>query len=130
MNASQCLHEMKLLNVILSQGPSYLVCYNVEDDWIFAHAKSLADRFQLVENMELPPQLLLERLAQELRHRLGLHLFNLDIIRERGSKDRFYVIDINYFPGYGKVPDYEHMFTNFLLSLVQSKYKTNYAGAC
>ncbi|KAL8130985.1 inositol-tetrakisphosphate 1-kinase 3-like isoform X3 [Apium graveolens] len=79
---------------------------------------------------ELPPQLLLERLAQELRHRLGLHLFNLDIIRERGSKDRFYVIDINYFPGYGKVPDYEHMFTNFLLSLVQSKYKTNYAGAC
>lgn len=78
---------------------------------------------------ELPPQLLLERLAQELRHRLGLHLFNLDIIRERGSKDRFYVIDINYFPGYGKIPDYEHMFTDFLLSLVQSKYKTNCAGA-
>lgn len=29
----------------------------------------------------------------------GLRLFNLDIIRELGTKDRFYVIDINYFPG-------------------------------
>lgn len=29
----------------------------------------------------------------------GLRLFNLDIIREHGTKDRYYVIDINYFPG-------------------------------
>lgn len=29
----------------------------------------------------------------------GLHLFNLDMIREHGTRDRFYVIDINYFPG-------------------------------
>lgn len=29
----------------------------------------------------------------------GLRLFNLDIIREHGTRDRFYVIDINYFPG-------------------------------
>uniref|UniRef100_A0A7N2N5Y1 Inositol-tetrakisphosphate 1-kinase n=1 Tax=Quercus lobata TaxID=97700 RepID=A0A7N2N5Y1_QUELO len=47
---------------------------------------------------ELPPRPLLEKLAKELRHRLGLRLFNLDIIREHGSRDRFYVIDINYFP--------------------------------
>ncbi|XP_063947976.1 inositol-tetrakisphosphate 1-kinase 3 isoform X2 [Daucus carota subsp. sativus] len=79
---------------------------------------------------ELPPKHLLEKLAQELRHRLGLHLFNLDIIRERGSKDRFYVIDINYFPGYGKISDYEHIFTDFLLSLMQNKNKTNSTGAC
>ncbi|KAF5739823.1 hypothetical protein HS088_TW12G01034 [Tripterygium wilfordii] len=51
---------------------------------------------------ELPPRSLLEKLAKELRRRLGLHLFNLDIIRERGTvgtRDQFYVIDINYFPG-------------------------------
>ncbi|KAI3667151.1 hypothetical protein L6452_42199 [Arctium lappa] len=48
---------------------------------------------------ELPPRALLERLARELRRRLGLHLFNLDMIREHGTRDRFYVIDINYFPG-------------------------------
>ncbi|OMO50878.1 Inositol-tetrakisphosphate 1-kinase [Corchorus capsularis] len=69
---------------------------------------------------ELPPRPLLERLAKELRCRLGLRLFNLDIIREHGTRDHFYVIDINYFPGYGKMPGYEHIFTDFLLSLVQS----------
>ncbi|KAG5526256.1 hypothetical protein RHGRI_032515 [Rhododendron griersonianum] len=48
---------------------------------------------------ELPPTPLLERLAKELRHRLGLRLFNIDIIREHGTRDLYYVIDINYFPG-------------------------------
>ncbi|KAM7514457.1 hypothetical protein LguiA_004040 [Lonicera macranthoides] len=71
---------------------------------------------------ELPPRPLLERLARELRRRLGLRLFNLDMIREHGTRDRFYVIDINYFPGYGKMPEYEHIFTDFLLNLAQSKY--------
>ncbi|CAI0464216.1 unnamed protein product, partial [Linum tenue] len=72
---------------------------------------------------ELPPRPLLEKLGKELRRRLGLRLFNLDIIREHGTGDQFYVIDINYFPGYGKVPEYEHIFTDFLLGLAQSKYK-------
>ncbi|KAG1368521.1 inositol-tetrakisphosphate 1-kinase 3 [Cocos nucifera] len=48
---------------------------------------------------ELPPRPLLERLARELRCQLGLRLFNMDIIREHGTRDQFYVIDINYFPG-------------------------------
>ncbi|XP_047977223.1 inositol-tetrakisphosphate 1-kinase 3-like isoform X2 [Salvia hispanica] len=69
---------------------------------------------------ELPPQPMLEMLAKELHHRLGLRLFNLDIIRQKGTKDRYYIIDINYFPGYGKMPDYEQIFTDFLVSLVQS----------
>ncbi|KAG8654850.1 inositol-tetrakisphosphate 1-kinase 3 isoform X1 [Manihot esculenta] len=72
---------------------------------------------------ELPPQPLLEKLSKELRRRLGLRLFNLDIIREHGTRDQFYVIDINYFPGYGKMPEYEHIFTDFLLSLGHSEYK-------
>ncbi|KAH1253119.1 Inositol-tetrakisphosphate 1-kinase 3 [Glycine max] len=72
---------------------------------------------------ELPPRPLLEKLAKELRWRLGLRLFNLDIIREYGTRDHFYVIDINYFPGYGKMPEYEHIFTDFLLSLGQGNYK-------
>ncbi|GAB4852438.1 Inositol-tetrakisphosphate 1-kinase 3 [Ancistrocladus abbreviatus] len=70
---------------------------------------------------ELPPRPLLEKLARELRWRLGLRLFNLDMIREHGTHDNFYVIDINYFPGYGKMPEYEHIFTDFLLSVVDSK---------
>ncbi|KAG4984367.1 hypothetical protein AAZX31_10G242300 [Glycine max] len=85
-------------------------------------AAASADDADLDPNIaEHPPRPLLERLARELRHRLGLHLFNIDMIREYGTKDVFYVIDINYFPGYGKMPGYEHVFTDFLLSLVESK---------
>lgn len=71
---------------------------------------------------ELPPRPLLERLVGELRNRMGLRLFNIDMIREHGTRDLFYVIDINYFPGYGKMPEYEHIFTDFLLGLVDKKY--------
>ncbi|KAJ7965899.1 Inositol-tetrakisphosphate 1-kinase [Quillaja saponaria] len=86
-------------------------------------AAASADDADLDPNVaELPPRPLLERLAKELRCRLGLHLFNLDIIREHGTRDQFYVIDINYFPGYGKMPEYEHIFTDFLLSLVHGNY--------
>lgn len=37
-----------------------------------------------------------------VRHEItlqGLHLFNMDMIREHGTEDVYYVIDINYFPG-------------------------------
>ncbi|KAF7840714.1 inositol-tetrakisphosphate 1-kinase 3-like isoform X1 [Senna tora] len=50
---------------------------------------------------ELPPRPLLERLIRELRNRLVA----------------------TKMPGYGKMPDYEHVFTEFLLSQVQSKFK-------
>ncbi|GMH23204.1 hypothetical protein Nepgr_025047 [Nepenthes gracilis] len=87
-------------------------------------AKASADDADLDPGIaELPPWPLLEKLARELRRRLGLRLFNLDIIREHGTRDNLYVIDINYFPGYGKMPEYENIFTDFLLSLVDSKYK-------
>ncbi|XP_071925348.1 inositol-tetrakisphosphate 1-kinase 3 isoform X2 [Coffea arabica] len=85
-------------------------------------AAATADEADLDPSVaELPPRPLLEKLARELRRRLGLRLFNLDIIREHGSADKYYVIDINYFPGYGKMPEYEHIFTDFLLSLAGSK---------
>ncbi|WJX59952.1 Inositol-tetrakisphosphate 1-kinase 4 [Trifolium repens] len=87
-------------------------------------AAASADDADLDPNIaEHPPRPLLERLAMDLRRRLGLRLFNIDMIREHGTKDVFYVIDINYFPGYGKMPEYEHIFIDFLLSLVQNKCK-------
>jgi inositol-1,3,4-trisphosphate 5/6-kinase/inositol-tetrakisphosphate 1-kinase len=53
----------------------------------------------LLKCVELPPQQLLDCLSKQLRQRLGLRLFNLDIIREGGAGNQYYVIDINYFPG-------------------------------
>ncbi|KAJ8447506.1 hypothetical protein Cgig2_019500 [Carnegiea gigantea] len=39
---------------------------------------------------ELPPRPLLETLVRELRSRMGLQLFNIDMIREHGTSDMFY----------------------------------------
>ncbi|KAH7365127.1 hypothetical protein KP509_18G010200 [Ceratopteris richardii] len=87
-------------------------------------AAASADGADLDPNVkELPPMEMLESLSKELRSRLGLSLFNLDMIREGGKGSRFYVIDINYFPGYGKVPEYERVFTDFLVSLAERKHK-------
>lgn len=87
-------------------------------------AAASADGADLDPNVkELPPKEMLESLSRELRCRLGLSLFNLDMIREGGKGSRFYVIDINYFPGYGKMPDYENVFTEFLSSLAEKKRK-------
>jgi len=65
-----------------------------------------------------PPSDLVHQLAAEMRHRLGLRLFNFDLIREKDRPDNYFVIDINYFPGLAKVPSYEMLFTRFMLSLV------------
>lgn len=87
-------------------------------------AAASADGADLDPNVrELPPKEMLELLCKELRCRLGLSLFNLDMIREGGKGSRFYIIDINYFPGYGKMPEYEKVFTDFLSSLAEKKHK-------
>ncbi|KAF8112345.1 hypothetical protein N665_0065s0115 [Sinapis alba] len=72
---------------------------------------------------ELPPKSFLEALVKELRTLLGLRLFNIDMIREHGSKNVFYVIDVNYFPGYGKMPDYEQVFVEFFHNLAHARHK-------
>lgn len=72
---------------------------------------------------ELPPPEMLSSLSRELRRRLGLNLFNLDMIREGGKGNHYFVIDINYFPGYGKMPSHEKVFTDFFLSLAEKKGK-------
>uniref|UniRef100_A0ACD5YA97 Uncharacterized protein n=1 Tax=Avena sativa TaxID=4498 RepID=A0ACD5YA97_AVESA len=52
-----------------------------------------------------------DEVARGLRRALGLHLFNFDMIR--GEDGRHYLIDINYFPGYAKMPGYEIALTEF-----------------
>ncbi|KEH31841.1 putative phosphotransferase with an alcohol group as acceptor [Medicago truncatula] len=72
-----------------------------------------------VDMAEMPPQSLIAELASGLRERLGLNLFNVDVIRDGKNPRRYLVIDINYFPGYAKLPSFEPFFTDFLLDVVQ-----------
>jgi len=73
-----------------------------------------------VEKAEMPLQCVVDELAKALREALGLNLFNVDVIRDSKEPTRYLVIDINYFPGYAKLPSYEPFITDFLLDVVRT----------
>ncbi|XP_074292258.1 inositol-tetrakisphosphate 1-kinase 2-like [Silene latifolia] len=67
-----------------------------------------------------PPLDLIHGIAKGLRDATKLHLFNFDIIRDAraGSENMYFIIDINYFPGYAKVSGFENMLTDFFWDIV------------
>ncbi|KAF7806081.1 inositol-tetrakisphosphate 1-kinase 1 [Senna tora] len=71
-----------------------------------------------IERAEMPAGELVVELGRALREAMGLNLFNVDMIRD-GS--RYLVIDINYFPGYSKLPAFESFFTDFLWDVVHKE---------
>ncbi|PIN23519.1 Inositol-pentakisphosphate 2-kinase [Handroanthus impetiginosus] len=76
---------------------------------------------KLMEAAELPPLSFVNEVACQLKQALKLNLFNFDMIRDSKNGGRYLVIDINYFPGYAKMPCYETILTDFFLDVVQQK---------
>ncbi|KAK6119436.1 hypothetical protein DH2020_046820 [Rehmannia glutinosa] len=72
---------------------------------------------------EIPPMNFLVDIARGLRRAMGLHLFNFDVIRDTRVGNRYLVIDINYFPGYAKMPSYEHVLTEFFWDVLSNNDK-------
>lgn len=90
-----------------------------------------------------PPEWLIQQLAARLRQHLGLTLFNFDVIvpkqqqqaacedaveaeancrqgsdcGRKGLAEEYHLIDINYFPGYEKLPGYENLMVQFFQSI-------------
>ncbi|CAI0374230.1 unnamed protein product [Linum tenue] len=75
--------------------------------------------------VEMPPEGFVEEVASGLKEAMGLHLFNFDVIRDGRDGNRYLVIDINYFPGYAKMPNYEPILTGFFLDLLGEKKEEN-----
>eukprot|EP00803_Ostreobium_quekettii_P000576 evm.model.scf_964EXC.1 EVM.evm.TU.scf_964EXC.1 scf_964EXC:3156-11457(-) len=63
-----------------------------------------------------PPNWLTTALSNVLRKRLGLQLFNFDLICPRPFNGIYYIVDINYFPGVSKIRGFERIFVDFLLA--------------
>ncbi|KAJ4829388.1 Inositol-tetrakisphosphate 1-kinase 5 [Turnera subulata] len=74
-----------------------------------------------LEDKEMPPQGFIKDIARGLRSALSLNLFNFDVIRDARIGNRYLVIDINYFPGYAKMPGYEKVLSEFFLDVVGKK---------
>ncbi|KAF6151714.1 hypothetical protein GIB67_001997 [Kingdonia uniflora] len=74
-----------------------------------------------LDQMEMPPLSFITDIARGLGKAMRLHLFNFDVIRDVKVGSHYLVIDINYFPGYAKMPDYEAVLTDFFLDIAASK---------
>ena len=76
-----------------------------------------------------PGGAVVQALASALRAALDLQLFNFDLIRVTGERDRFLVVDINYFPGIAKMPGYTAVFSAFLAAQAADSRRRRAAGA-
>lgn len=76
-----------------------------------------------LDDCEMPPQEFITDIARGLREVMKLNLFNFDVIRDTRLGNRYLVIDINYFPGYAKMPSYESVMTDFFWNVVAKKEK-------
>lgn len=74
-----------------------------------------------LEDAEMPPATFVSDIAKGLRQALGLNLFNFDVIRDTNAGNHYLVIDINYFPGYAKMPAYESVLTDFFCKIFDEK---------
>ncbi|KAL6634370.1 hypothetical protein ACP70R_027041 [Stipagrostis hirtigluma subsp. patula] len=71
------------------------------------------------DSAKMPPANYISKVARELRRALGLHLINFDLIR--ASDGKYLILDINYCPGYSKMPGFEQVFIDFFLEMLGSR---------
>ncbi|PKA66202.1 Inositol-tetrakisphosphate 1-kinase 1 [Apostasia shenzhenica] len=83
-----------------------------------------------LEDAEMPPLSFVTDIARGLRRLMKLHLFNFDVIRDTNVGNHYLVIDINYFPGYAKMPSYETVLTDFFWEFVHKKKEDGSAIEC
>lgn len=76
-----------------------------------------------LDDAEMPPLSFITHVARGLRHVMKLNLFNFDVIRDSRFGNRYLIIDINYFPGYAKMPGYESVLTDFFCDVLCKKQK-------
>ncbi|KAL3360600.1 hypothetical protein AABB24_013831 [Solanum stoloniferum] len=76
-----------------------------------------------LDDAELPPLSFLKEIARGLRRATKLYLFNFDLIRDNRVGNKYLVIDINYFPGYAKMPNYESVMTDFFWDVLNKNDK-------
>ncbi|KAH1234475.1 Inositol-tetrakisphosphate 1-kinase 1 [Glycine max] len=74
-----------------------------------------------LDDTEMPPLSFITQIARGLRRAMKLNLFNFDVIRDSRCGNRYLIVDINYFPGYAKMPGYETVLTDFFCDVLCKK---------
>lgn len=112
----QCVKRRSLPDTVISKYEHH------EDPMPFSQISGTAPAVGM--EMEMPPVSFVSDLAGELRRVMGLNLFNFDLIKDgryEGEGERYLVIDINYCPGFAKMPGYETILTEFFRDLIMKR---------
>ncbi|CAM0913220.1 unnamed protein product [Alopecurus aequalis] len=81
------------------------------------------------DDAEMPPPEFVDEVAQGLRQALGLNLINFDMFRGRKPGGQYFIVDINYFPGFDKLPGYDVALTDFFHEMIRAAADTTPAHA-
>lgn len=71
------------------------------------------------KEIEMPPEKIVREVSRGLKEAMGIRLFNFDMIRD--GNGTYYVIDINYLPGFAVLPEYEPFLTKFFKEVTEKK---------
>lgn len=77
-----------------------------------------------------PPEWVVKGIAHALQRALGLQLFNFDMLvpTSTGDGSLYHVVDINYFPGYEKLPFHTERLVNFLSAVISGSARDGRHG--
>lgn len=78
-----------------------------------------------------PPEWVVKGIAYALQRALGLQLFNFDLLEPTSSEENalvYHVVDINYFPGYEKLPGHTERFIRFLAAVLSGEGRDGRLG--
>ncbi|KAI3840493.1 hypothetical protein MKX03_000780 [Papaver bracteatum] len=90
------------------------------------HNDHMSNEEMCIDDVVMPPDSLVTYIASGLRQSTGLHLMNFDLIRDSRISNHYLVLDINYTPGYEKMPYYESVLTDFFCDLRKRKESTDW----
>ena len=81
------------------------------------------DEDKFLKDAKMPSLDMVYTIAKGLKEGSKLNLFNFDLIRDGNDGNKYLIIDINYFPGYAKVPGFERLLTDFFWDVINQKNK-------
>ncbi|KAI3977836.1 hypothetical protein MKX01_036676 [Papaver californicum] len=109
-------------------GKSSVTFWQISNKPSQEHSENMSNEAMRIENAVMPPDSLLTEIARGLRQATELHLINFDVIRDSRIDNHYLVIDVNYAPGYEKMPSYESVLTDFFCDLSQRKQNSMSEG--
>ncbi|KAJ8500782.1 hypothetical protein OPV22_011334 [Ensete ventricosum] len=127
----QCVKRKSLPDVTEEEleGSAGSVTFSQVSNMTTTQDSSKADYYMQLDDAEMPPSSFVTEIARGLRQALRLRLFNFDVIRDVKVGTHYLVIDINYFPGFAKMPSYEEVLTDFFWSVVHEKELKDAGGS-